>query len=211
MNTTTFNTQAQASSLSGTVPSGRTERPDTDQAFKALDSGNKGYLTADDLQAAVVKISAEGARRADAAQGGDAAGKPAPSAQAVLARLDSDSDGKVTEQEFKAAAPKAAPADGAGGAQAAQPAGGQPAASGVGGAAGGAAGGVSSSARTYEPADTNEDGEVSAREQQAYDAKLAADKAAQAAGGGRTAEADAAVKAYESVVQLGQGNGAATA
>ena len=47
-----------------------------------------------------------------------------------------------------------------------------------------------------EPADTNLDGKVSAKEQAAYDAKLVAERAA-------------AVKAYESVGQLGQDAAAA--
>lgn len=179
---TAVNTQALASS----VAAGRAERPDADQAFKALDSGGKGYLTADDLQAAVVKISAEGAKRADATD------RAAPSGQQVLAALDGDGDGKVTQQEFETAESKASPSSAGG----AAPSGGQaPAARGV---------AASSTAKTYEPADTNEDGKVSAQEQQAYDAKLAAERAARAASSGRSDEADAAVKVYESVEQLGQ-------
>jgi EF-hand domain pair/EF hand len=201
---TTINTQALASSVSSGASSRRAERPDAEQAFKALDSGAKGYLTADDLQAAVVKISAEGARRADTA------GPAAPGAQEMFAQMDGDGDGKVTQQEFKAAEPKAPPS---GGAQGAKPAGGQPPASAAGAGAGTkAASSTSSSSETYEPADTNEDGKVSAQEQQAYDARLAAEKAAtQAAGSARTAEADAAVKAYEAVEQLGQGSSTAAA
>ncbi|MFG6431741.1 hypothetical protein [Roseateles sp. LYH14W] len=87
-------------------------------------------------------------------------------------------------------------------AQGARPAGGQPPA----GAGAKAAGATSSSAETYEPADANEDGKVSVQEQQAYDARLAAEKAANS---GRTAQADAAVKAYEAVEQLGQDSGTA--
>jgi hypothetical protein len=207
------NTQALASSLSA----GRAERPDADQAFKALDSGNKGYLTADDLQAVVVKISAEGAKRADAGAG--AAAPTAPSAQQVLARLDGDGDGKVTQQEFKAAQPKSPPSSGSAGSgvgstasRGAPPAGGQAPAGGGGGNAGATSASSASSTKTYEPADTNEDGAISPLEQQAYDAKLTAEKAEQAAqeaqgaqkaGSGRSSEAGAAVKAYGSVEQLG--------
>jgi len=86
-------------------------------------------------------------------------------------------------------------------AQGARPAGGPPPAGGGSQAASTTGGG----AETYEPADANEDGKVSAQEQQAYDARLAAERAAaQGAGSRRTAEADAAVKAYEAVEQLGQ-------
>ena len=80
--------------------SARAGRPDAAQVFKTLDSGDKGYLTVDDLRAAVVSISAEGARRAAAA------GKPVPSAERLFARLDSDGDGHLTLQEFQAAVPR---------------------------------------------------------------------------------------------------------
>ena len=182
------NTQAQASSTTA-----RTERPDAEQLFKELDTGNKGYLTADDLQAAVVKISAEGAKRAEAAS---QTAPSAPSAQEVLAKLDGDGDGKVTQQEFKASEPKPPPANASGGgARGAAPAG---------GAGGGGAVSSASTNQTYEPADTDEDGKVSALEEQAYEAKLADEKAAaQAEKSGRAAGADAAVKAYAAVEQLG--------
>lgn len=182
-------TAVNAQALASSVSAGPAERPDAEQAFKALDSGNKGYLTVDDLQAAVVKISAEGAKRAEAPA------PAAPSAQQMLAKLDGNADGKVTQQEFKAAQPKAPP-----------PTGGQAPAGGADRSAGGGAAATGSSTKAYEPADTNEDGKVSAQEQQAYDAKLAAEKVAQEAqkaGSGRSSEADAAVKAYESVEQLG--------
>jgi hypothetical protein len=191
---TAINTQALANSVSGSKSSAKTEKPDSEQIFKELDTGNKGYLTVDDLKAAVVKISAEGAKRADAA------GKAAPSAEEMLAKMDSDGDGKVTQQEFKAAEPKGPPA-GASGAQSAKPASGQAPAAGAGKSS--SSDSTSSTAKTYEAADTNEDGKVSAKEQAAYDAKLAAEKAAtQATSSGRTAEAEAAVKTYESVDQL---------
>ena len=195
---TAINTQALANSVSGSKSSTKTEKPDSEQIFKELDTGGKGYLTVDDLQAAVVKISAEGAQRADVAA---QAAPNAPSAQDLLARLDGDGNGQVTQQEFKAGEPKAPPAaaSSGGGARAAAPAGGQAPAGGA--EAGGA---VSSSSQIHDPADTDEDGKVSAREQQAYEVKLADEKAAaQEANGPRAAEADAAVKAYAAVEQLG--------
>lgn len=185
-------------------------RPDSEQLFKQLDTGSKGYLTADDLQAVVVKISAEGAKRADAAGS-------APSAEDLAKQLDTDGDNQVSLAEFKAAEPKqgaqggAAQAQGAqagGGARAAAPAGGgAPAAGGAGGGGAGGASSVSSSgsssstsstSSTYEPADTNEDGKVSTEEQQAYDAKIA-EQRAEASGQARTKEADTAISTYESV------------
>lgn len=165
--------------------SARSGRPDAEQVFKSLDSGDKGYLTVDDLQAAVVKISAAGAKRAEAA------GKSAPSAQKLFDRLDSDGDGKLTQQEFEAAVPKGLRGGGPAGAGGAKPAGGQAPAGGA-----GASPSTDGSSDIKEPADTNEDGKVSAKEQAAYDAKLAAERAA-------------AVKAYESVGQIGQDAAAA--
>jgi hypothetical protein len=75
----------------------RAARPSAEQAFQALASGGTGGLTADDLQAAIISISAEGARRAAAAGKG---------AQKLLARLDSDGDGQLSQQEFLAGVPK---------------------------------------------------------------------------------------------------------
>lgn len=175
-----------------------------------LDPGNKSPSTAEDPQAVVVKISAEGAQRAEAVTQAatqpatQAATQAAPNAEDLPVRLDGGGSGQVSVQEFKASEPKAPPA---GGARAAAPAGGQAPAGGAGG--GVAAASVSttpSSSQTYEPADTDEDGTVSPLEQQAYEVKLAAEKAAkaaEAAGSERTAEAAAAVKAYEAIEQLG--------
>ncbi|MDR7333271.1 EF-hand domain-containing protein [Roseateles asaccharophilus] len=177
------------------------ERPDSERAFEALDSDGKGYLTVQDLQAVVVRISSAGAQRAEA---DDA--PAAPSAEETLARLDGDGKGQVTRQEFEAAEPRPAPAQDAtraGGASTAAP---QAAPSGGGAAGAPSATSASSINQTYEPADTDEDGQVSAREQQAYDARLAAEKAAaQTAGSSRNVEADAAVKAYAAIEQLSRG------
>jgi hypothetical protein len=194
-------TAVNASSVSSASSAAQADKPDAEQIFKTLDTGSKGYLTVDDLQAAVVKISAEGARQADAT------GKAAPSAEGMLAKMDGDGDGKVTLDEFKAAEPKGpAPgaAQGGGGAVANSQGGrgGQGQVVAAGGQSGGAASSASATTQAYEPADTNEDGQVSAKEQAAYDAKLAAQKADAQAGSSRNAEADAAVRAYESVDQL---------
>lgn len=73
----------------------RADRLDTAKVFEALDGGGKGFLTVDDLQAAVVNISAAGARRAQA-----------PGVEKRFARLDSDGDGQLSRQEFEAALPR---------------------------------------------------------------------------------------------------------
>ncbi|WP_457351332.1 hypothetical protein [Roseateles sp. P5_D6] len=172
------NTQAPASPLTSGASAGRTEQP-----AKELDSGN--------LQDVVVKISTEGAKRAGTAT---QAAQAAPSAQGLPARPDDGGDVQVTAQQLQASAPKAPPADASGGGAA--PAGGEtPAVS-------------TSTSQTYEPADTDEDGTVSPMERQAYEAKLADEKAAaQAEKSARAAEADAAVRAYEAVEQLGGAEG----
>lgn len=175
------NTQAPASSLTGGASVDRTEQP-----AKELDSGSQ--------RAVVVNISVEGAKRAGTVT---QAAQAAPSAQSLPARLDDGSDVQVTSQQLQASAPKAPPADASdGGAGGAAPAGSETPA-------------VSTSATpTYEPADTDEDGTVSPMERQAYEAKLADEKAAaQAEKTARAAEADAAVRAYEAVEQLGGAEG----
>ena len=187
---TAVNTQALASSVSG---NGRAEKPDTEPQLKQPDSGDKSAPSAADLQAVVVKISAEGASRAAAG------GQVAPSTEDIPAGQDIDGDGKATAHEFRDGAPKA-PQTRVTVAQqgpSAVPAGGLPRVS----SADGGASPLSTSSKTYDPADANEDGTVSAQEGQAYGAKLAADKAAQAA---------SAVKTYQAVEQLSQASGTAT-
>ncbi|KQV96372.1 hypothetical protein ASC91_02130 [Pelomonas sp. Root1237] len=177
------NTQAPASSLTGGASVDRTEQP-----AKELDSGSQ--------RAVVVNISVEGAKRAGTVT---QAAQAAPSAQGLPARLDDGSDVQVTSQQRQASAPKAPPADASGGgAGGAAPAGGETPAVST----------STSTTQTYEPADTDEDGTVSPMERQAYEAKLADEKAAaQAEKSARAAEADAAVRAYEAVEQLGGAEG----
>lgn len=66
------------------------------------------------------------------------------------------------------------------------------------------AGSLSNATKAYDPADVDQDGIVTPKEQADQDAKLAAERAAQGALGARTPEADAAVKEYAAVEQLGQ-------
>lgn len=58
--------------------------------------------------------------------------------------------------------------------------------------------GLATSTKSYPPADANEDGRISALEQQAFDLQLAAERAAKQAASGN----NAAVKAYAAVDQL---------
>lgn len=85
---------------SGNASSARAGRMDTEQVFESLDGGDKGYLTVDDLQAAFVSFSAEGSRRAAAAD------KPSARLEKLFARLDSDGDGQLSQAEFQAAVPR---------------------------------------------------------------------------------------------------------
>jgi len=179
------NSQAPASSLSGS----RAEKPDAEPQPRPSDG--KGPV---DPQAAVVKISAEGAKRAEASSPPAPSSQPASGAADATALVDSDGDGKATHHEFRDGAPKT-PQTRVTIAQAA-PAGGSVGLSPVG-----------SSSQVYDPADGDGDGKVSARELQAYDAKLAIEKAAQAT----ASSSSAAVKAYAAVEQLSQAGGKAAA
>ncbi len=139
----------------------RPQRPDKspEELFKSLDAQNKGYITQSEFESSTSTISAEGARLA---------GQDADDAAAAFARMDSDQDGKLTSAEFKAGAPSGPP-----------PAPAQ--AGGTSGAQGGprpppppgGAGGASSSAKSssYDAADTNQDGTVSAAEKMAAEVK----------------------------------------
>ncbi len=164
-----------------TIGAAAANRPGTDDAFKKLDNGGKGYLTQDDL----VQISPKGAQAA-------------AKAEEAFKQMDGDGDGKVSQNEFKQAAPperaSAGQAQGVKGGQGAPP----PAAAGGGGPA--KSGGSSSSSSEIDPADANEDGTVSPQEQQAYDAE----QASQAAGKASTKLAEDAVKTYEAVAATGE-------
>lgn len=162
------------SAISAAITSASTppKAPDAAQVFKQLDQDNKGYLTEADLTSAVVNISPEGAQQAQ----GDAQAM----AKEAFARMDSDADGQVTEEEFAAATPPARPAEDQTAQAASAASGGTRPAGGGGGAGGaGAAGGSASSSETYDPADTNEDGTVSEQERLIYEAKQAAAKASE--------------------------------
>lgn len=165
--------------LAGSLSAARAE-----EAVKDVDTGNKGNPGTEDAQAVVVRISTEGARRAEVAA------QAPPSAQAQVVQPDGDGSSPVTVPQFKAAAPTAPPADSGGGAP-------------TGGQAPAAAASTPSASQTYELADTNQDGEVSPMEETAYEAKLAAEKQAKAeANAPRAAEANAAVRTYTAVEQL---------
>lgn len=163
------------------------QRPDKspEDLFKSLDAQNKGYITQSEFESSTSTISAEGARLA---------AQDKESAADAFARLDSDQDGKLTSAEFKAGAPSGPPP-------------GQGPAGGTAGADGGSrpppppggagAAPTSSETSSYDAADTNQDGTVSAAEKIAAQVK----SLSQAADGDGFA-AQLAVRQYESTAAL---------
>lgn len=151
--------------------------PKAEDVFKQIDSEGKGSVTASDAAAYLVKISPEGARKADAA----ASAKLQKDIEQSLNKADADGNGELSQPEFKQALSQApaggGPAGDAGaGNGAGRPQGPPP--GGSGGSGGGKAGGAgasgassgssSSSVSGYEKEDANQDGKVTEPERQAY-------------------------------------------
>jgi len=134
-----------------------------EDAFKKIDSTNKGYITESDLASAIVQFSPGGMSLSQA----DAQSV----AREAFTKIDANADGKVTIGEFKDAAPKSAPNSGPSGGRPFGPPPGPPPGGGQGGPAGAKGAAASSSAHNYDPADTNQDGTVSESERLAYDTK----------------------------------------
>jgi hypothetical protein len=134
--------------------------PTIEQAFKAADTGNKGYLDQSDLKSAIVKLSPEGMKLSEA----DATAM----AKDAFSAMDQNKDGKVTQAEFKQAAESKGRLEG-------PPPGPHSPRAGAAGpqGAGGGGGGGSSSTKTYDAADSNQDGTVSEAERLAYADKKA--------------------------------------
>ena len=122
-----------------------------EDVFKKIDSTNKGFITESELASAIVQFSPEGMSLslADA----QAAAKDA------FVKMDANADGKVTSSEFADAAPKGRPQ---GAAPAGRPSGPPP------GTKESASSGTNTS---YDAADTNKDGAVSALERLDYASK----------------------------------------
>lgn len=133
-----------------------------EDAFKKIDSSNKGYITESELASAIVQFSPGGMSlsRADA----QAVAKDA------FSKMDANADGKVTIGEFKDAAPKNSPNGGPPGGRPSGPPPGPPP-GGAGGPAGAKGTSTASSSKSADPADTNQDGTVSETERLAYASK----------------------------------------
>jgi hypothetical protein len=134
-----------------------------EDAFKKIDSTNKGYITESELASAIVQFSPEGMSlsKADAQS----------VAKEAFTKMDANADGKVTSSEFKDAAPKNSPNGGPPGGRPSGPPPGPPPGGGPGGSSGARGAAASSSAQSYDPADANQDGTVSELERLAYASK----------------------------------------
>jgi Ca2+-binding EF-hand superfamily protein len=141
-----------------------------EDAFKKIDSTNKGYITESDLASAIVQFSPEGMNLSKA--------EAQSVAKDAFSKMDANADGKVTSAEFKDAAPKNSPNGGPPqGRPSGPPPGGPPPGGGAGGTPGAKGAAASSSAQSYDAADTNQDGTVSETERLAYASKQLTSKA----------------------------------
>jgi hypothetical protein len=135
-----------------------------EDAFKKIDSTNKGFITESDLASALVQFSPEGMSlsKADAQS----------VAKEAFSKMDANADGKVTSAEFKDAAPKNSPNSGPPqGRPSGPPLCGPPPGGGAGGPAWAKGANAASSSKSIDPADTNQDGTVSELERLAYASK----------------------------------------
>ena len=162
----------------------RPQRPDKtpEELYKSIDTQNKGYITQSEFESSTSTISAEGARLAAQDESG---------AAATFARLDTDQDGKLTSAEFEAGAPKGPPpAQGQTGSTSGAEGGSRPPPP----PPGGGASSGSESSTTYDAADINQDGTVSAAEKAAAQVK-----GLSLQGNGDDVAAQRAVRAYQSM------------
>lgn len=201
---------SSTSAYSGSVSSVKRQRPDpaqmAEQAFSKLDTKGQGYLEVSDLESAFSNIAS--------ASGSTSGSEATSTANDLFKKLDADSDGKVTKDEFSSGLKKLADdlesqfnqsrTSGVGQDRGAPP---PPPPSGASEASGGTDAVSSGSAttsstatsstsdtsasKTYEAADTNQDGKVTQKEEEAYLLKLLEAKAA-ASGDKGTQQAGAA-------------------
>ena len=150
-----------------------TKRPDpskmVDDLFSKLDTTGKGYLTKSDLQSAATQSSGSDSSNSSGST------SSSTNVDELFKKLDTNGDGKITKEELTSGMKQLADALGpqngtSGGGKAA----GGTAPSGSGNANstsstnGTSSTQSSSTSKTYDPADTNQDGTVSAQERIAY-------------------------------------------
>lgn len=199
---------SSTSAYSGSVSSVKRQRPDpaqmAEQAFSKLDTKGQGYLEVSDLESAFSNIAS--------ASGSTSGSEATSTANDLFKKLDADSDGKVTKDEFSSGLKKLADdlesqfnqsrTSGLGQDRGAPPPSGASEASGGGTDAVSSGSATTSStatsstsdtsaSKTYEAADTNQDGKVTQKEEEAYLLKLLEAKAA-ASGDKGTQQAGAA-------------------
>lgn len=161
-------------SISGIGYSSSMQPPDpskmVDKLFSKLDPTGKGYITKSDLQTAMVQMSVPGS-----SSGANSSGS-STSVDEIFKKIDTNGDGKITKDEMTSgmknlasslqgqinktgrdAPPPSGP----------PPSGGSPSSSSSSGSTSSTQ--SSSTTKTYEKADTNQDGKVSEQEQLAYD------------------------------------------
>lgn len=206
---------SSSSAYSGNVSSVKRQRPDpaqmAEQAFSKLDTKGQGYLEVSDLESAFSNIASASGSSGTATSSSDATS----TANDLFKKLDVNSDGKVTKDEFSSGLKKLADdlenqfnqsrTSGVGQDKGAPP---PPPPSGASDTSG-STGAVSSSSattsatatsstsdasstKTYEAADTNQDGKVTQKEEEAYLLKLLEAKAASGGNSGSTQQSSAA-------------------
>jgi hypothetical protein len=131
-----------------------------EEAFKKIDSTNKGFITETELASAIVQFSPEGMSLSQA----DAQSM----AKEAFTKMDANTDGKVTSAEFKDAAPKNSPNGGPPQGGPSGPPPGPPPGGGAGGTPSAKGANTTSESKSTDPADTNQDGTVSEIERLAY-------------------------------------------
>ena len=152
-----------------------------EEAFKKIDSTNKGYITESDLASAIVNFSPEGMSLSQA--------NSESFAKEAFSKMDADNDGKVTQGEFKDAGPKSPPTGGPSAGRPDGPPPGPPPGAGPGGPPSASSAKTSGSSQSHDPADTNQDRTVSEMERMAYASKqlIAATSGSGSASGGESA------------------------
>ena len=160
-----------------------------DDLFGKVDSDGDGAVSKTELQALLEAMS------------GGTASQAGVSSDDVFSQLDADGDGSLTQAEFDAGRPSGAAGEAGGGMQAM---GGMPPPGGPRGAGGAGAASDSSSATSYDPLDTNEDGKVSAAERLAGGTSTAEQDAITALFNAIDTDGDASISASESKAFIDQ-------
>jgi hypothetical protein len=152
-----------------------------DNLFSKVDTTGKGYITKSDLQTAMDQMTGSGSSSGAKSSGNST------SVDEIFKKIDTNTDGKITKDEMTSGMKSLASSlqgqinkAGRGGPPpgGTPPSGGPPPSSSVSGSTSSTQ--SSSTTKTYEKADTNQDGKVSEKEQLAYDLLMQSISSAQA-------------------------------